>query len=636
MDAVQKANSGHPGMPMGMADVATVLFKNFLKYNPKNPNWLNRDRFILSAGHGSMLLYSLLYLTGYKSISLKDIKKFRQLNCICAGHPEYHAGTGIETTTGPLGQGIANSVGFAIAEEILKKKLGKKIINHKTYVLAGDGCLMEGISHEAMSLAGHLKLKNLVMLFDNNSISIDGPTNLAVSDNFKKRFESYGWNYIAINGHNYNEIFKALKKVQNAKKPTVISCKTKIGYGSPNKSGKASSHGSPLGNEEVKLVRRKLDWKYKPFEIPKNILNEWKKIGHKGVKLETNWNKTYKKNKNKIDKIFKNNINKVIKSEKKNATKEIKSLATRKSSELILNALTYENNNLIGGSADLAGSNNTKTKFHKTIKPSNFNGNYIHYGVREHAMCGIMNGIALHSKFIPYGGTFLIFSDYCKPSIRLSALMKQQVIFIMTHDSIGLGEDGPTHQPIEQLSGLRSIPNLNIFRPADRMETIECWELALKNSKTPSILSLTRQNLNPIRKKYLTNNRCSLGAYEILRTNKNIKLTILASGSEVNLAIETSHKLAKNKIYSKVISVPCQDLFDLQSRSYKQKILGETKLKVSIEAGSTDCWKKYVGNEGFAFGIDEFGRSAPYKDIYKHFGLTTENISKKIKNLIRN
>ena len=636
MDAVQKANSGHPGMPMGMADVATVLFKNFLKYNPKNPNWLNRDRFILSAGHGSMLLYSLLYLTGYKSISLKDIKKFRQLNCICAGHPEYHAGTGIETTTGPLGQGIANSVGFAIAEEILKKKLGKKIINHKTYVLAGDGCLMEGISHEAMSLAGHLKLKNLVMLFDNNSISIDGPTNLAVSDNFKKRFESYNWNYIAINGHNYNEIFKALKKVQNAKKPTVISCKTKIGYGSPNKSGKASSHGSPLGNEEVKLVRRKLDWKYKPFEIPKNILNQWKKIGHKGVKLETNWNKTYKKNKNKIDKIFKNNINKVIKSEKKNATKEIKSLATRKCSELILNALTYENNNLIGGSADLAGSNNTKTKFHKTIKPSNFNGNYIHYGVREHAMCGIMNGIALHSKFIPYGGTFLIFSDYCKPSIRLSALMKQQVIFIMTHDSIGLGEDGPTHQPIEQLSGLRSIPNLNIFRPADRMETIECWELALKNSKTPSILSLTRQNLNPIRKNYLTNNKCSLGAYEILRTNKNIKLTILASGSEVNLAIETSHKLAKNKIYSKVISVPCQDLFDLQPRSYKQKILGETKLKVSIEAGSTDCWKKYVGNEGFAFGIDEFGRSAPYKDIYKHFGLTTENISKKIKNLIRN
>ena len=633
MDAVQKANSGHPGMPMGMADVATVLFKNFLRFNPKNPKWLNRDRFILSAGHGSMLLYSLLYLTGYKSISLNDIKKFRKLDCICAGHPEYHPGTGIETTTGPLGQGIANSVGFAIAEEILKKKLGKKIVNHKTYVLAGDGCLMEGISHEAMSLAGHLKLKNLVMLFDNNSISIDGPTNLAVSDNFKKRFESYGWDYVLINGHNEKEIFKALKKVQNAKKPTVISCKTKIGFGSPNKSGKASSHGSPLGVDEIKLVRNKLEWKHKAFEIPNNILNEWKKIGNKGAKLESKWNRLYKKN---IKKELKNNFSKALKFEKQNAIKETKSLATRKSSELTLNALIKENNTLIGGSADLAGSNNTKTKYHKIIKPGDFNGNYIHYGVREHAMCGIMNGLALHSNFIPYGGTFLIFTDYCKPSIRLSALMKQRVIYVMTHDSIGLGEDGPTHQPIEQLSGLRSIPNLNVFRPADRMETIECWELALKNSKTPSILSLTRQNLEPFRKKHSNTNRCSFGAYEVLRTNKKIGLTILASGSEVNLAIETSHKLAKNKIYSKVISVPCQDIFDLQSRSYKEKILDETRFKISIEAASTDCWKKYVGAQGLTFGIDEFGKSAPYKDIYKYFGLTAETISKKTKNLIKN
>jgi len=635
IDGVQKANSGHPGMPMGMADVATVLFKSFLRFNPKNPNWLNRDRFVLSAGHGSMLLYSLLYLTGYKSVSLMDIKNFRQLNSICAGHPEYHPGTGIETTTGPLGQGIANSVGFAIAEEILKKKLGKELINHKTYVLVGDGCLMEGISHEAMSLAGHLKLKNLVMLFDNNSISIDGPTNLAVSDNFKKRFESYGWDYILINGHNEKEIFKALKKVQNAKKPTVISCKTKIGYGSPNKSGKASSHGSPLGIDEIKLVRKVLNWKYKPFEIPKNILGEWKKIGNKGVKLEASWNKFYKRKKQHIDKILKNNFSKRLKSEKKNSVKEIKSLATRKSSELTLSALTKESNNLIGGSADLAGSNNTKTKHHSIIKPGQFNGDYIHYGVREHAMCGIMNGLALHGKFIPYGGTFLIFTDYCKASIRLSALMEQRVIYVMTHDSIGLGEDGPTHQPIEQLSGLRSIPNLNIFRPADRMETIECWELALKNSKTPSVLSLTRQNLDPIRKKYSNTNKCSFGAYEVLRTNKKINLTILASGSEVNLAIETSHKLAKDKIYSKVISVPCQDLFDLQSKSYKKKILGETKFKISIEAASTDCWKKYVGIEGLTFGIDTFGKSAPYKEIYKHFGLTAENISKKTKNLIK-
>ena len=635
IDAVQKANSGHPGMPMGMADVATVLFKDFLRFNPQNPDWLNRDRFVLSAGHGSMLLYSLLHLTGYKSISLNNIKKFRQLNSICAGHPEYHPKTGIETTTGPLGQGIANAVGFAIAEEILKKKLGKEIINHKTYVLAGDGCLMEGISHEAMSLAGHLKLKNLVMLFDNNSISIDGPTNLAVSDNFKKRFESYGWDYILINGHNEKEIFKALKKVQYAKKPTVISCKTKIGYGSPNKSGKSSSHGSPLGLEEIKLVRDALNWNYKPFEIPDKILNEWKKIGKKGMILENKWKKTYKKQKKKIDKILKNNFSKVLKTEKLDAIKDLKSLATRKSSELTLNALTKVNNTLIGGSADLAGSNNTKTKYHKITKPGDFNSDYIHYGVREHAMSGIMNGLALHSNFIPYGGTFLIFSDYCKPSIRLSALMEQRVIYVMTHDSIGLGEDGPTHQPIEQLSGLRSIPNLNIFRPADRMETIECWEQALKNSKTPSILSLTRQNLDPIRIKYSRVNKCSFGAYEVLRSNKKINLTILASGSEVNLAIKISHKLAKDKIYSKVISVPCQDLFDLQPNAYKQKILNETKMKISIEAASTDCWKKYIGSNGLTFGIDTFGKSAPFKEIYKHFGLTVENITNKSKKLIR-
>ena len=635
IDAVQKANSGHPGMPMGMADVATVLFKNFLRFNPKNPDWLNRDRFVLSAGHGSMLLYSLLYLTGYKSISINNIKKFRQLNSICAGHPEYHPKTGIETTTGPLGQGISNAVGFAIAEEILKNKLGKDLINHKTYVLAGDGCLMEGISHEAMSLAGHLKLKNLVMLFDNNSISIDGPTNLAVSDNFKKRFEGYGWDYISINGHNEKEIFKALKKVQKAKKPTVISCKTKIGYGSPNKSGKASSHGSPLGVDEIKLVRKALNWKTKPFDIPNKILNEWRKIGQRGEILEKKWNKELKRKKIKFNQSLKNNFTTVLKKEKENAIKEPKSLATRKCSEMTLSALTKQKNNLIGGSADLAGSNNTKTKNHKIIKPGDFTGDYIHYGVREHAMSGVMNGIALHSNLIPYGGTFLIFSDYCKPSIRLSALMKKRVIYVMTHDSIGLGEDGPTHQPIEQLSGLRAIPNLNVFRPADRIETIECWEHALKSSKTPSVLSLTRQNLNPVRKTYPNKNLCSLGAYEVLRTNKKINLTILASGSEVNLALEVSHKLAKDKIYSKVISMPCMELFELQSKSYKNKILEETKFKISIEAGSSDCWKKYVGDNGIAFGIDEFGKSAPYKDIYKYFGLESTNIKNITKKLLK-
>ncbi len=635
IDAVQKANSGHPGMPMGMADVTTVLFKKFLRFNPKNPDWLNRDRFVLSAGHGSMLLYSLLYLTGYKSISIDNIKKFRQLNSICAGHPEYHPKTGIETTTGPLGQGISNAVGFAIAEEILKNKLGKDLINHKTYVLAGDGCLMEGISHEAMSLAGHLKLKNLIMLFDNNSISIDGPTNLAVSDNFKKRFEGYGWDFISINGHNEKEIFKALKKAQKAKKPTVISCKTKIGYGSPNKSGQASSHGSPLGVDEIKLVRKALNWKAKPFDIPNKILNEWRKIGQRGEILEKKWNKALKRKKIKFNQTLKNNFTTVLKKEKESAIKEPKSLATRKCSEMTLSALTQQKNNLIGGSADLAGSNNTKTKNHKIIKPGDFTGNYIHYGVREHAMSGVMNGIALHSNLIPYGGTFLIFSDYCKPSIRLSALMKKRVIYVMTHDSIGLGEDGPTHQPIEQLSGLRAIPNLNIFRPADRIETIECWEHALKSLETPSVLSLTRQNLNPVRKTYPNKNLCSLGAYEVLRTNKKINLTILASGSEVNLALEVSHKLAKDKIYSKVISMPCMELFELQSKSYKNKILEETKFKISIEAGSSDCWIKYVGDNGIAFGIDEFGKSAPYKDIYNYFGLESTNIKNITKKLLK-
>ena len=635
MDAVQKANSGHPGMPMGMADVSTILFKYFLKFNPKNPSWINRDRFVLSAGHGSMLLYSLLYLTGYKSINLKNLKNFRQLNSICAGHPEYVKNSGIETTTGPLGQGISNAVGFALAEEILKKKLGKNIINHKTYVIAGDGCLMEGISHEAMSLAGHLRLKNLIMLFDNNSISIDGPTSLAVSDNFKKRFESYGWSFLEINGHKESEIFKALQKAQKAKKPTVISCKTKIGYGSPNKSGKASSHGSPLGVEEVSLVRKELGWNHKPFEIPKNILSAWRSIGKRGEKIEKRWLEIYKKNKTKINNSLKNNFKSSIVEEKKNAVSENKSFASRKSSEAMIYSLFNKNNTLIGGSADLAGSNNTKTKNHKIIKPGNFDGNYIHYGVREHAMCGIMNGLALHSKLIPYGGTFLIFSDYCKPSIRLAAMMGQQVIYVMTHDSIGLGEDGPTHQPIEQLSGLRAIPNLNVFRPADKLETIECWELALKNFKTPSILSLTRQSLDPIRNKFTIANKCSSGAYEVLRTNKKIILTILASGSEVKLAIETSHKLAKEKIYSKVVSVPCMELFDKQSKKYRKSVLNETKFKISIEAGSSDCWRKYVGDFGITFGINEFGKSAPYKEIFNYFGLANKSIAKKSKNLIK-
>ena len=634
IDAVQKANSGHPGMPMGMADVVTILFKYYLKFNPQNPSWINRDRFVLSAGHGSMLLYSLLYLTGYKSISLNDIKSFRQLNSICAGHPEYEINTGIETTTGPLGQGIANAVGFALAEEILKKKFGKNILNHKTYVLAGDGCLMEGISHEALSFAGHLKLKNLIMLFDNNSISIDGPTSLAVSDNYKKRFNSYGWDYLDIDGHNEKQIFNALKKAQKAKRPTTISCKTTIGYGSPNKSGTASAHGSPLGKDEIKLVRKKLKWNYEPFEIPQKILKEWKDIGHKGVKEELKWKKNYNKKKSIIEKTFSNKPKKTFEIEKKNIINNLETIATRKSSEKILANLTKVNNALIGGSADLSGSNNTKTKNHRIIKPGDFKGNYIHYGVREHAMCGIMNGLALHSGLIPYGGTFLIFSDYCKPSIRLSAFMKQRVIYVMSHDSIGLGEDGPTHQPIEQLSSLRSVPNLNVFRPADETETLECWQLALENLSSPSVLALTRQKLEPVRKEFIKENKCSYGAYEISRTNNNVELTIFASGSEVNLADEVSHKLATENIYSKVISVPCQELLEKQTNAYKKNILEETKFKISIEAGATNSWEKFIGQQGLAFGIDDFGKSAPYKNVYKHFGLTSENITKKVKEML--
>ncbi len=625
IDAVEKANSGHPGMPMGMADVATVLFRYFLKFNPKNPNWINRDRFVLSAGHGSMLLYSLLYLTGYKSVSLNDIKNFRKLDSICAGHPEFHSNSGIETTTGPLGQGISNSVGFALAEEILKKQLGKKVINHKTYVVVGDGCLMEGISHEALSFAGHLKLKNLILLFDNNSVTIDGPTKLAVSENTKKRFESYGWNYLEINGHNEKQIYKALKKAQTSTKPFAISCKTTIGYGSPNKGGKSSSHGSPLGLDEIKLVRKKLKWNHEPFVVPEKILNAWREIGDKASKnVGTNQSELPKFN------IFSDNIYSAIDEAKKSYIETLEPLATRKSSEKFLEVISASKN-LIGGSADLAGSNNTKTKNHKIIKPGNFDGNYIYYGVREHAMCGIMNGISLHSNLIPYGGTFLIFSDYCKPSIRLAAMMGQRVIYVFTHDSIGLGEDGPTHQPVEQLAALRTIPNLNVFRPSDTLETFECWQLALESKNTPSVIALSRQKLEPIRKELSNVNLCSKGAYEIARTGDDIKVTLFATGSETNLACKISHKLATEKIYSKVVSMPCHEIFDLQNENYKRQILAKDTLQVSIEASETVYWKKYTGDEGLNFGLNNFGKSAPYNDIFDHFNLNVKSIVDKIK-----
>jgi len=634
IDAIQKANSGHPGLPMGMADVATVLFKYYLKFNPKNPSWINRDRFILSAGHGSMLLYSLLYLTGYKSISINDIQNFRQMDSICAGHPEYEKNSGIETTTGPLGQGLSNAVGMAIAEENLKKKFGTNLINHKTYVIASDGDLMEGISHEAMSLAGHLKLKNLIVFFDNNKISIDGSTNLSVSDNYKKRFESYGWSFQEVNGHNEKQISKAIKKSLKSNKPNLISCKTIIGYGSPNKSGKASSHGAALGEDEVVLVRKKLNWKYKPFEIPKEILSAWRDIGVKGALEENKWNSIYskkdKKIKSEINRIINlklpEDFNKHIISLKKKIFDMKPNQASRQSSAFVLENITKYLPELIGGSADLSGSNNTKTKHSTVIKPSNFSGNYIHYGVREHGMAGIMNGMALHGGIIPYGGTFLIFLDYCKPSLRLSAMMGQKVIYIFSHDSIGLGEDGPTHQPIEHLTHLRAIPNLNVFRPADTIETLECWETALKSSSNPSVIALSRQKIPFVTETLTNKNMSALGGYELKKTNSNPEITLIASGSEVEIAIDALKKLKEDNINSKVVSMPCQELFDKQPKEYREKVIDKNSKKISIEASSILGWEKYVGSDGASLGLKSFGKSAPYKSIYENFNLTSDSV----------
>ncbi len=639
IDAVQKANSGHPGMPMGMADVATVLFKYYLRFNPKNPSWFNRDRFILSAGHGSMLLYSLLYLTGYKKIKIEDIKNFRQLDSVCAGHPEYEENSGIETTTGPLGQGLGNSVGMAIAQEMLQKKFGSNIINNKTYVIASDGDLMEGISHEAMSLAGHLNLKNLIVFFDNNKISIDGSTSLSVSDNYKKRFEGYGWSFQEINGHNFKQISNAIKKANRSKKPSIISCKTIIGYGSPNKSGKASSHGAPLGDDEIKLVRKKLGWKHKPFEIPEDIMNSWREIGEKGEELEKKWNDILNKKDNKIKEELERlnkrelptNLDKILGDEKLKFFQTKPKMATRQCSSSVISTISNIIPELIGGSADLSGSNNTKTENSKVINSKNFSGNYIHYGVREHAMGAAMNGIALYGGLIPFGGTFLIFSDYLKPSLRLSALMKLRVIYIFSHDSIGLGEDGPTHQPIEHLESLRAIPNLNVFRPADINETLECWEIALKSKNNPSAIALSRQKLPYVSEHKSGENRCSKGGY-ILKNSRGKYIedepVLIASGSEVEIALEAQEKLKDKNIDTRVVSVPCLDIFKNQPQSYQDEVLGSSTIKISIEASSQSGWKSTVGPNGTTLGLTTFGKSAPYKDIYKLFNLTSDEIVK--------
>lgn len=632
IDGVERANSGHPGMPMGMADVSAILFSEFLNFNPKNPKWLNRDRFILSAGHGSMLIYSLLYLTGYEDIKLDDLKSFRQLNSKCAGHPEYGHLEGIETTTGPLGQGIANAVGMAISEKMQEARFGKNIISHKIYCIAGDGCLMEGISQEAISIAGHLNLDNLVVLWDNNSISIDGKTSLSTSENMKLRFEACGFDVLQIDGHNYDEIRGALKKSQTQKKPLLIDCKTTIGFGCDSKGGTEKCHGSPLGAEAIKQVREKLNWPYEPFFIPTEIRDEWLKAGKRSDEKFAAWEKEFAK----IDSAELNRIAgkkmpqdfaaKIAEYKNEILTKKV-TQATRKSSQQVLEFLCGLLPEMIGGSADLTESVLTKNSHTKAISKDDFSGRYIHYGVREHAMGALMNGLALHGNFIPYGGTFLVFSDYMKPAIRLAALMKQQEIYIFTHDSIGLGEDGPTHQPIEHLAMLRGIPNLNVLRPADIEETLGCFEMALNEKETPSAMILTRQNLPFLEKASQNYNR---GGY-VISDAQNPQAVIIATGSEVAIAVQAQEKLKADGINVRVVSMPCFEIFEKQSTAYKNSVLGNKNLlRVGVEAAIAQGFEKYLGLDGIFIGMSDFGASAKAEDLFKHFGINADEIHKKI------
>ena len=630
MDAVQEANSGHPGMPMGMADVATVLFKSFININPDKPDWPDRDRFVLSAGHGSMLLYALHYLLGYKDMPIENIKNFRQINFNTAGHPEFGHAMGIETTTGPLGQGLATSVGMALSEKLLSKKFGADLVNHFTYVIAGDGCLQEGISHEAIELSGHLKLSKLIVLWDDNQISIDGSTNLSNSANQISRFKAAGWHTQSIDGHNYQEIETAITNSKKSTKPSLIACKTKIGFGAPNLVGTSKTHGAPLGNQEIAETRKALGWIYKPFEIPKEILSDWRQTTKRAKILFDNWEKNLQQNPKKnrflsfiegtIPESYERKINTFIKQMKK----EMPKLATRQASQKTLEVINKSLPFTLGGSADLTGSNLTKTSGMKSITSRNFSGNYVHYGIREHAMGSIMNGVALHKGFIPYGGTFLVFSDYMRASIRLSALMSLRVIYVLTHDSIGLGEDGPTHQPIEHLAILRSTPNLNLIRPADIVETAEAWDIALKTNG-PTVLALSRQGLKAFRSEKSSENKVSKGGYVLYENSKKRDLTIIATGSEVEIAMQASSLLSNDGINAAVVSLPCWELFDKQDDDYKHNVLGECP-RIAIEAGTEMGWTKYIGEKGKFIGMNSFGASGPAPELYKHFGITSDAV----------
>ncbi|MDB5410275.1 MAG: tkt [Rhodospirillales bacterium] len=628
VDAVEQAKSGHPGMPMGMADVATVLFSRFLKFDPTHPDWPDRDRFVLSAGHGSMLLYGLLHLTGYADMTLDEIKRFRQLGSRTAGHPEFGHAAGIETTTGPLGQGIANAVGMAIAERHLAARFGPELVDHRTYAIASDGCLMEGISHEAISLAGHLRLRKLTVLFDDNRISIDGPTSLAVSDDQVARFRACGWAAETVDGHDPDAVAEALERAQASQLPSLIACRTVIGYGAPKKAGTAATHGAPLGAEEVAGARQTLGWPHAPFVIPDEILGAWRDVGRRGRSDYLAWKQRHESHAQRLEfdrrmgGDLPAGVDAAIAAVKQGASSEGPKLATRVSSQKVLDAVAAVVPELLGGSADLTGSNNTLAKDMAPVAPDDFAGRYLHYGVREHAMAAAMNGIALHRGVIPYGGTFLVFTDYCRSAIRLSAIMEQRVVYVMTHDSIGLGEDGPTHQPIEHLAGLRAMPNLLVLRPADTVETVECWAVALQSRRGPSVLVLSRQALPTVRTTHTTENLSARGGYVLIPAEGARRATVIATGSEVAIAIEARRKLQADGIGTAVVSLPCWALFDAQTEAYRADVLGPTTVRVAVEAASPFGWDRYVGPGGAVIGMTSFGASAPADDLYEHFRIT--------------
>ena len=630
LDAVQNAKSGHPGLPLGMADAATVLFSQFLKYDPADPNWPDRDRFVLSAGHGSMMLYSLLYLTGYPGMSLDDIKTFRKLGSPCAGHPEHGHAPGIETTTGPLGQGLGNAVGMAIAEAHLNKRFGDDLVNHKTYVICSDGDLMEGISHEAIGIAGHLKLKNLIVLYDDNNITIDGARELSDTTDNNRRFEASGWQVDRCDGHNAADVFRALTAAQKSEKPVMINCKTIIGFGMPTRAGTQKAHSDAPGADEVAGAKKALDLPAGAFTLNDGVLEKWREIGKRGASARAEWNKrkaSAQASKDFDDALAGNiphALHDALNEFKKKMIAEKPVIATRKASEGVLEVVNPVVPSTMGGSADLTPSNNTKTKDMLNFEPQTYGGRYMRWGIREHGMCAAMNGMALHGGVIPYGGTFMVFSDYCRPSIRLAALMQQRVIYVMTHDSIGVGEDGPTHQPVEQLAAMRAMPGLLTFRPCDPVETAEAWEIALNKKDGPSFLALTRQNLTPSRTTYTDKNLSAHGAYEIAGAEGEAKVTFFASGSEVELAMQARELLKAGGIAARVVSMPCWSLFEKQDATYRDAVIGKSPVNVAIEAGVREGWDRYIGPNGIFIGMHSFGASAPYKDVYEHFGITAE------------